>query len=173
MPAYPPEPVIMAEAQRLAAENLDRDLDRVAELLAEQGHCGPDGKPYPARTVANLLDKELRRRRDERWRERNREAAESFNQWFADHGHEFIISGAATPQGAAEASGHPVNGPAEVDAVPTSYCVPADEYPLTPEECWFLMRGYMVRPARQPTDEEFHRMPGHIELLVDYLRLTH
>ena len=156
MPAYPPDPAIMAEARRLASEDLDRDLDRVAELLAEQGHYGPDGRPYPARSVANLLDEELRRRRDDRWRERNRPAAEAWNRWFEEHGHAFIVGGAA-----------------EVDAVPTSYCVPADEYPLTPEECWFLMRGYMVRPARQPTDEEFHRMPGHIELLMDYLCLTH
>lgn len=113
MPAYPPDPVVQAEARRLAAEDLDRDLDHVAELLAKQGHHGPDGRPYPARTVANLLDEELRRRRDERWRERIRPAVESFNLWVAEHGHAFIVGGSA-----------------EVDAVPTSYCVPADDYPL-------------------------------------------
>jgi hypothetical protein len=162
----------MAEARRLAAEDLDRDLDRVAKLLAEQGHYGPDGRPYLARTVANLLDEELRRRRDDRWRERNRPAAEDWNRWFREHGHEFVVGGAAAmPQDAAEASGDQTGRLAEVDAVPTSCCVPADEYPLTPEECWFLMRGYRVRPAQAVTADDLERMRGTLETLEGYLGL--
>ncbi|MCO6415866.1 type II toxin-antitoxin system CcdA family antitoxin [Siccirubricoccus sp. KC 17139] len=108
MPAYPVNPVVMAEARRLAAEDLDRDLDRVAELLAEQGHYGPDGRPYPARTVANLLDEELRRRRDDRWRERNRPAMDDFNCWLEREGHKFL------------AGGDPEGSRSRTDGVPTA-----------------------------------------------------
>jgi hypothetical protein len=119
MPTYPSDPIIQAEARRLAAEDLDRDLHRVAELLAEQGHHGPDGKPYPGRTVANLLDEELRRRRDDRWRERNREAVGSFNEWFLRHGHESIVGGAgAMPQDAADSSGLPEGKALVMDNLP-------------------------------------------------------
>ena len=167
-----PDPVILAAARRLAAEDLDRDLDRVADLLAEQGHYGPDGRPYPARTVANLLDEELRRRRDERRRERTRPAIEAWNRWVREHGHEFFAHAADDmPQGAAEAPGHSEGGPAEVDAIPTSYCLPGHEYPLTPEECWLLLRGYRVRPAQAVTVDDLERMPGPIEILEGYLRL--
>jgi hypothetical protein len=58
-----------------------------------------------------------------------------------------------------------------MDAVPTSYCVPAHEYPLTPEECWFVMRGYRVLPAQDVTVDDLERMPGAIEMLEGYLRL--
>ncbi|SDD48354.1 hypothetical protein [Belnapia rosea] len=93
MPPYPPDPVVQAEARRLAAEDLDRDLGRVAEMLAERGHRGPDGEPYPARTVANLLDEELRRRREARWRERSLGAAEDFDRWLEDEGRHFLAGG--------------------------------------------------------------------------------
>lgn len=90
VPLYPPNPVVMAEARRLASEDLDRGLGQVAELLAQQGHHGPDGRPYPGRTVANLLDEGLRRRRADRWHERNRGAAEDFNQWLGGDGRHLL-----------------------------------------------------------------------------------
>lgn len=93
MPPFPPDPVVQAEARRLAAEDLDRDLGRVAELLAERGHHGPDGWPYPSRMVANLLDEDLRRRRDDRSRERIRGAAEDFNRWREGDGRHFLAGG--------------------------------------------------------------------------------
>jgi hypothetical protein len=68
MPPYPVDPVVQAEARRLASEDLDRDLHTVADLLAERGYHGPDGRPYPARTVAYLLDEELLRRREDHLR---------------------------------------------------------------------------------------------------------
>ena len=90
MPAYRPDAAIQGEARRLAAEDLDRDLGRIAELLAERGHYGPDGRPYSARTVANLPDEGLRRRRAERWHERNRGAAADFNRWLDGEGRHFL-----------------------------------------------------------------------------------
>ena len=93
VPPYPPDPVVMAEARRLASEDLDRDLGRVAELLAQQGHHGPDGRPYPGRMVANLLDEGLRRRREDRWHERRQEAAEDFNRWLEGEGRHFLAGG--------------------------------------------------------------------------------
>ncbi|WP_245906323.1 cupin domain-containing protein [Teichococcus aestuarii] len=89
----PPNAAIMAEARRLMAEDPDGDLYRVAELLAELGHYGPDGKPYPARTIMNLLDDDLRRRRDDLPRQRNRPATASYNQWLQREGHRFVITG--------------------------------------------------------------------------------
>jgi hypothetical protein len=174
MPHRQPDPVVMAEARRLAAEDLDRDLDQVAELLAEQGHYGPDGRPFPARTVANLLEEELRRRRDERWRGRNREAFDAFNRWFREYGQQFAIrDDGVTLESAADPRVSGGGVPAGVNAVPTSYCVPADEYPLTPDECWLVMRGYMVLPACSLTVDDLERMPGSIEMLEGYLSLRH
>ncbi len=63
MPPYPVDPIVQGEARRLASKDLDRDLGRVAKLLAERGHHGPDGRPYPTRTQAHQLDEELLRRR--------------------------------------------------------------------------------------------------------------
>lgn len=68
MPPYPVDPVVQAEAHRLASDDLDHYLHTVAEMLAEHGHHGPDGTPYLSRTVANLLDEELLRRREDRLR---------------------------------------------------------------------------------------------------------
>ena len=68
----PPDNAIMAKARRFAADDLDRDLYCVAEFLAELGHYGPDGKPYPVRTIIDLLGEDLRRRRDDRLGQRSR-----------------------------------------------------------------------------------------------------
>jgi hypothetical protein len=73
-------------------------------------------------------------------------------------------AGAADAGGADGTSG-------KLDAVVTSYCVPADDYPLTPEECWFLLCGYRVRPAQEVTVGDLERMPGTLEMLEGYLRL--
>ncbi|WP_159992538.1 hypothetical protein [Roseomonas sp. 18066] len=93
MPSYPVDPAIQAEARRLASEDLDRNLGAVAEMLAERGHHGPDGRPYAARTVANLLDEELVRRREDRQRALRAEAGADFSRWLAQHGQEFVAGG--------------------------------------------------------------------------------
>jgi Post-segregation antitoxin CcdA len=162
---HPPDPVILAEARRLAAEDPDRDLDQVAELLAERGHYSQDGRPYPARTMANLLDEELRRRRDDRWCERNRAAAEAWKGWVEEHGLPLAnLDSGGMRDGTADATKSAKGAVSAVNAVPTSSCVPADDYPLTPEKCWFLLRGYRVRPARHgrrpQADARRHRDGG-------------
>lgn len=48
MPPYPVDPTVLAEARRLVSEDLNRDLGTVADMLAERGHHGSDGRPYPA-----------------------------------------------------------------------------------------------------------------------------
>jgi hypothetical protein len=63
-------------------EDLNRDLSTVAE----RGHHGPDGKRYLTRTVANLLDEELLRRREDRLRPLTAEAGVDKNHWLAQHG---------------------------------------------------------------------------------------
>lgn len=99
MPPFPPNEVITTEARRLAAKEFDRDLDQIAELLAQMGHHGPDGMPYPAQTVRNLLDDDLRSTRDERSRECNSPAAASSE--FAITADDACEGGAAVDNGAA------------------------------------------------------------------------
>jgi hypothetical protein len=172
MTTYSPDPVVQAEARRLVAENLDRHLEYVAELLAEQGHYGPDGRPYTARTVANLLDEDLQRRRGDKFRERNRVAAEEWNRWVEEHGLPIVDpSSHEARKGAAEATEPAHGAPTAVVVVRTPFCVPADAFPLTPEECWYLMRGYLVLPAREVSLDDLERMPGTIETVEGYLRL--
>ena len=45
------------------------------------------------------------------------------------------------------------------------------EFPLTPLEAWYIMRGYAVRPARQVTMEEFLELPGKLEMSDGYIML--
>jgi hypothetical protein len=96
MPPYPVDPVVQAEARRLASEDLDRDLHTVADLLAERGYHGPDGRPYPARTVAYLLDEELLRRREDHLRMLRAEAGASFSHWLTLHGQGTLVGASAT-----------------------------------------------------------------------------
>lgn len=49
---------------------------------------------------------------------------------------------------------------------------PADkEFPLTPLEAWYIMRGYAVRPARAVSMEEFLEFPGKLEMSDGYIML--
>lgn len=49
---------------------------------------------------------------------------------------------------------------------------PADKaFPLTPQEAWYVMRGYAVRPARRVSLEEFLELPGQLELSDGYIML--
>lgn len=49
---------------------------------------------------------------------------------------------------------------------------PADkEFPLTPLEAWYVMRGYAVRPARPDTMDEFLELPGKLEMSDGYIML--
>jgi hypothetical protein len=62
----------------------------------------------------------------------------------------------------------PTGCPPSVDAVEmVEGAWPADEpFPLTPEECWWLMRGYAVLPASGPMDADVRgRLPYRIELI--------
>jgi hypothetical protein len=55
-------------------------------MLAERGHHGPDGRPYLNRTVTNLLDEELLRRREDRLRPLRAEAGADYSHWLAQQG---------------------------------------------------------------------------------------
>jgi cupin 2 domain-containing protein len=105
MPPYPPDPGVQAEARRLVAENLDRDLDQVAELLAKMGHHGPDGAPYPTQTVQNLLDDDLRRAREDHLHKRIRPAAVSPNQRIPEHGTRCAVMCDSTSDGGISRTG--------------------------------------------------------------------
>jgi hypothetical protein len=49
---------------------------------------------------------------------------------------------------------------------------PSDqEFPLTPLEAWYVMKGYAVRPARGISMEEFLELPGMIEFSDGYVML--
>ena len=45
------------------------------------------------------------------------------------------------------------------------------EFPLTPLEAWYIMRGYSVRPERQVSLEDFLELPGQLELSDGYIML--
>ena len=45
------------------------------------------------------------------------------------------------------------------------------EFPLTPLEAWYVMRGYAVRPKRRLTIDEFLELPGKLELSDGYVML--
>jgi hypothetical protein len=47
-------------------------------------------------------------------------------------------------------------------------------FPLTPQEAWYIMRGYAVRPvrpARRVSLEAFLELPGQLELSDGYIML--
>jgi hypothetical protein len=47
---------------------------------------------------------------------------------------------------------------------------PADkEFPLTPQEAWYILQGYAVRPARPVSLEEFPELPRQLELSDGYI----
>ena len=49
---------------------------------------------------------------------------------------------------------------------------PSDkEFPLTPLEAWYVMRGYAVRPSRPLSMEEFLELPEQLELSDGYVML--
>jgi hypothetical protein len=45
------------------------------------------------------------------------------------------------------------------------------EFPLTPLEAWYVMRGYAVRPKSPVPLEEFLELPGQLELSDGYIML--
>jgi hypothetical protein len=45
------------------------------------------------------------------------------------------------------------------------------EFPLTPIEAWYVMKGYAVRPARGISMESFLELPGILELSDGYVML--
>ena len=56
-------------------------------------------------------------------------------------------------------------GPAKVDFRVEYQPWPADtELPLTPQEAWYVLQGYAVRPARRVSLEEFLELPGRLGL---------
>ncbi len=62
----------------------------------------------------------------------------------------------------------PPGCPDEVDAIEISSAAwPADRpFPLTAEECLWLLKGHAVQPRSGPLDADtFHRLPRWVELL--------
>jgi hypothetical protein len=47
----------------------------------------------------------------------------------------------------------------------------AEAYPLTPKECWFVMRGYAVRPKRPVNVDILLTLPGYLEMSDGYIML--
>lgn len=47
-----------------------------------------------------------------------------------------------------------------------------DDFPLTPLECWFVMRGWSVRPKNRVNVDTMMTMPGHLELVNGYIVLS-
>jgi len=45
------------------------------------------------------------------------------------------------------------------------------QFPLTPLEAWYVMRGYAVRPKSPVPLEEFFELPGQLELSDGYIML--
>ena len=45
------------------------------------------------------------------------------------------------------------------------------EFPLTPIEAWYVLKGYAVRPARPMTMDEFLELPGMLEVSDGYVML--
>ena len=163
MAPYPQDLIVVAEARRLAAE-LDRELHDVAALLAAAGHHGPDGEPYPIRIIGNLLDEDLKRRRSERFQERNAAAFAAWNHYRQEQASVDLPAQASDPEIAT-----PPACPVNAMALPG--CVAAEDYPLTMEEAWMVMRGYRVRPRQPISLEALHAMPGPLELVDGTIRL--
>jgi len=62
--------------------------------------------------------------------------------------------------------------PPEVDAKDLDgNTVPADEFPLTPMEAWFIMRGYWVKPRIPTNVDKLMTMPGLLEMFDGYIGL--
>ena len=63
-------------------------------------------------------------------------------------------------------------GPVTVDFRVEYQPWPADkEFPLTPQEAWYVMQGYAVRPARRVSLDAFLELPGQLELSDGYIML--
>ena len=45
------------------------------------------------------------------------------------------------------------------------------EFPLTPLETWYIMKGYAVRPATPVTVDDLLTMPGELEMSNGYIML--
>jgi hypothetical protein len=59
-----------------------------------------------------------------------------------------------------------------VDRRRDSMVWPADRpFPLTPQEAWWVMQGYAVRPKAELTMEAFLALPGQLELSDGYVML--
>jgi len=64
-----------------------------------------------------------------------------------------------------------MNVPPEIDAKEYGDTVPADEFPLTPMEAWFIMRGYWVKPKVPTNVDKLMTMPGMLEMADGYIGL--
>lgn len=61
--------------------------------------------------------------------------------------------------------------PHGIDAKDYGNIVPTEEFPLSPVETWFIMRGYWVKP-RVPVDvERLLTFPGLLEMSDGYIGL--
>src|SRR4051812_43203861 len=60
----------------------------------------------------------------------------------------------------------------DIDAKPNQDSWPDDqEFPLTPLEAWYLMRGYSVKPSREVSNDVLKLFPGDVQHEDGYIRL--
>ena len=45
-------------------------------------------------------------------------------------------------------------------------------FPLTPDEAYWIMRGWMVLPASEPNVDTLLEMPGRLEMIDGYIKVT-
>lgn len=61
--------------------------------------------------------------------------------------------------------------PPEIDAKDYGMAMSAEEFPLTPLEAWFIMRGYWVKPKRPVDVDKLVTLPGLLEMSDGYIGL--
>jgi len=61
--------------------------------------------------------------------------------------------------------------PPGINAKEIDRVVPIEDFPLSPIETWFIMRGFWVKP-RQPVDiDKLFTLPGTLEMSDGYIGL--
>lgn len=46
-----------------------------------------------------------------------------------------------------------------------------EDFPLTPVEAWYVMRGYAVKPKKPVDVDQMLKMPGKLEMSNGYIML--
>jgi hypothetical protein len=61
--------------------------------------------------------------------------------------------------------------PPEIDAKEYGNTVAAGDFPLTPMEAWFIMRGYWVKSKQPVNVDRLMTLPGKLEMIDGYIGL--